>query len=83
MSYVKRASVSVKSLKDVKLVSIENLTANFVVEAGAAMVTVHDLPKLNIGSVIELNRLANEHLEIRISGALSPASSPINSTDKR
>ena len=47
------------------------------------MVTVRDLPKLNIGSVIELNRLASEHLDIRINDAISPTSSPIISTDKR
>jgi flagellar motor switch protein FliN/FliY len=56
--------------EDEKLKLIENIEAKFVVEAGAAMITVRDLLKLNTGSVVELDRLAGEHLDIRVNDTL-------------
>ena len=56
--------------EDEKLKLIENIEAKLVVEAGAAMITVRDLLKLNVGSVIELDRLAGEHLDIRVNETL-------------
>ena len=56
--------------EDEKLKLIENIETKLVVEAGAAMITVRDLLKLNVGSVIELDRLAGEHLDIRVNEML-------------
>ena len=56
--------------EDEKLKLIENIETKLVVEAGAAMITVRDLLKLNVGSVIELDRLAGEHLDIRVNETL-------------
>ena len=56
--------------EDEKLKLIENIETKLAVEAGAAMITVRDLLKLNVGSVIELDRLAGEHLDIRVNEML-------------
>jgi len=53
-----------------KLARIENIEASFKVEVGSANITIRDLLKLNVGSVIELDRLAGEHLDIRVNGTL-------------
>ncbi len=56
--------------EDEKLKLIDNIETSLVVEAGAAMITVRDLLKLNTGSVVELDRLAGEHLDVRINDTL-------------
>jgi flagellar motor switch protein FliN/FliY len=56
--------------EDQKLKLIDNIEAKLVVEAGSAMITVKDLLKLNVGSIIELDRLAGEHLDVRINDTL-------------
>jgi len=56
--------------EDEKLKLIDNIETKLVVEAGAAMITVRDLLKLNTGSVVELDRLAGEHLDIRVNDTL-------------
>jgi flagellar motor switch protein FliN/FliY len=56
--------------EDEKLKLIDNIETRLVVEAGAAMITVRDLLKLNTGSVVELDRLAGEHLDIRVNDTL-------------
>jgi flagellar motor switch protein FliN/FliY len=53
-----------------KLARIENIEASVKVEVGSANITIRDLLKLNVGSVIELDRLAGEHLDIRVNGTL-------------
>ena len=53
-----------------KLARIENIEASLKVEVGTANITIRDLLKLNVGSVIELDRLAGEHLDIRVNGTL-------------
>ena len=53
-----------------KLARIENIEASLKVEVGSANITIRDLLKLNVGSVIELDRLAGEHLDIRVNGTL-------------
>jgi len=53
-----------------KLAKIENIEASLKVEVGTANITIRDLLKLNVGSVIELDRLAGEHLDIRVNGTL-------------
>jgi flagellar motor switch protein FliN/FliY len=55
---------------DDKLRNIENIQVKMSVEAGSAMITIRDLLKLAEGSVIELDRLAGEHLDVRINDTL-------------
>jgi len=57
--------------EDEKLKNIDNIEVDFRVELGSSKVTVRDLLKLNVGSVIELDRLAGEHLDIRLNGTLT------------
>jgi flagellar motor switch protein FliN/FliY len=53
-----------------KLKQLENIEVKLVVEVGSAMLTVRDMLKLNVGSVIELDTQAGEHLNIRANGTL-------------
>ena len=53
-----------------KLKTIDNIEVKLSVEAGSAMITIRDLLKLNEGSVVELDRLAGEHLDVRINDTL-------------
>jgi len=53
-----------------KLTQLENIEVKLVVEVGSAMLTVRDLLKLNVGSVIELDTQAGEHLNVRANGTL-------------
>jgi flagellar motor switch protein FliN len=56
--------------EDQKLKTIDNIEVKLSVEAGSAMITIRDLLKLNEGSVVELDRLAGEHLDVRINDTL-------------
>ncbi len=56
--------------EDQKLKHLENIEVKLTVEAGSSNITVRDLLKLNIGSVIELDTLAGEHLKVRANGTL-------------
>ena len=56
--------------EDQKLKTIDNIDVKLSVEAGSAMITVRDLLKLNEGSVVELDRLAGEHLDVLINDTL-------------
>jgi flagellar motor switch protein FliN len=56
--------------EDQKLKHLENIEVRLTVEAGSANITVRDLLRLNVGSVIELNTLAGEHLNVRANGTL-------------
>ena len=47
---------------------IENIETKLIVEAGETMITIRDLLKLNVGSVVELDTLAGEHLKIKVNG---------------
>ena len=40
------------------------------VEVGGTKITIRDLLKLNEGSIVELERLAGEHLDILVNGTL-------------
>jgi flagellar motor switch protein FliN/FliY len=46
----------------------ENIETKLTVEAGSTMITIRDLLKLNVGSVVELDTLAGEHLKIKVNG---------------
>ncbi|MFM8607460.1 MAG: FliM/FliN family flagellar motor switch protein [Hyphomicrobiales bacterium] len=47
---------------------IETIETKLTVEAGSTMITIRDLLKLNVGSVVELDTLAGEHLKILMNG---------------
>ena len=53
-----------------KLRHLENIEVKLTVVAGSTNITVRDLLKLNVGSVIELDTLAGEHLKVRVNGTL-------------
>jgi len=48
---------------------LENIDVRLTVEVGATTLKIRDLIRLNEGSVIELNRLAGEQLEVFVNGA--------------
>lgn len=55
---------------DTKLKNLENIEVKLTVEAGSSNITIRDLLKLNVGSVVELDTLAGEHLSVRANGTL-------------
>ncbi|MCX8502445.1 MAG: FliM/FliN family flagellar motor switch protein [Beijerinckiaceae bacterium] len=56
--------------EDQKLGILDTIELRLTVEAGSSNITIRDLLKLNVGSVIELDTLAGEHLKIRANGTL-------------
>jgi len=65
------ANSSLSSLnEDQKLKNLENIEVKLTVQAGSANITVKDLINLNVGSVVELNTQAGEHLAARANGTL-------------
>jgi flagellar motor switch protein FliN len=49
---------------------LENIEVKLTVEVGGTRITIRDLLKLNEGSIVELDRLAGEHLDILVNGTL-------------
>jgi flagellar motor switch protein FliN/FliY len=49
---------------------LENIEVKLTVEVGGTKISIGDLLKLNDGSVVELDRLAGEHLDILVNGTL-------------
>jgi flagellar motor switch protein FliN/FliY len=49
---------------------LENVEVRLTVEVGSTELKIRDLIRLNEGSIIELNRLAGEHLDILVNGSL-------------
>jgi flagellar motor switch protein FliN/FliY len=49
---------------------LENIEVKLTVEVGGTRITIRDLLKLNEGSVVELDRLAGEPLDILVNGTL-------------
>ena len=49
---------------------LENIEVQLTVEVGGTKISIGDLMKLNDGSVVELERLAGEHLDILVNGTL-------------
>jgi flagellar motor switch protein FliN/FliY len=49
---------------------LENIEVKLTVEVGGTRISIRDLLKLNEGSVIELDRMAGEHLDILVNGTL-------------
>ena len=56
------------SVQNLKL--LENIEVKLTVEVGGTKITIRDLLKLNEGSIVELERLAGEHLDILVNGTL-------------
>ena len=53
-----------------KLKILENIEVTLSIEVGRTEMTIRDLLKLNEGSVIELDRLAGEPLDLFVNGAI-------------
>lgn len=53
-----------------KLKILESIEVNISIEVGRTEMTIKDLLLLNEGSVIELDRLAGEPLDILVNGAI-------------
>ena len=53
-----------------KLKVLENIEVNMSVEVGRTDISIRDLLRLNEGSVVELDRLAGEPLDILINGTM-------------
>ena len=60
----------VEGATDQNLKLLENIEVKLTVEVGGSKITIRDLLKLNGGSVVELERLAGEHLDILVNGTL-------------
>ena len=60
---VATAQPSVENLK-----VLENIEVELTVEVGRAEITIRDLLRLNEGSVLELDRLAGDPLDILVNG---------------
>ena len=53
-----------------KLKILENIEVTLSIEVGRTEMTIRDLLRLNEGSVIELDRLAGEPLDLFVNGAI-------------
>ena len=49
---------------------LENIDVELTVEVGRTEITIRDLLRLNEGSVVELDRLAGEPLDVLVNGTL-------------
>ena len=49
---------------------LENIDVNLTVEVGRTEITIRDLLRLNEGSVVELDRLAGDPLDIMVNNCL-------------
>lgn len=49
---------------------LENIDVALTVEVGRAQLTIRDLLRLSEGSVIELNRMAGDPLDVLVNGTL-------------
>lgn len=56
------------ALRDLK--ALENIKVQMTVEVGRTEMTIRELLRLNEGSVVELDRLAGDPLDIMINGTL-------------
>ncbi len=65
---IEQSDLPQASAQNLKL--LENIEVKLTVEVGGTRITIRDLLKLNEGSVVELDRLAGEHLDILVNGTL-------------
>ena len=59
-----------KGLDADKLKVLENIEVDMSIEVGRTEISIRDLLRLNEGSVVELDRLAGEPLDILINGTM-------------
>lgn len=57
-----------ESAPGIDLGLLANVSVHMTVEVGNAQITLHDLLRLNEGSVVELDRMAGDPLDILING---------------
>ena len=57
-----------ESASGIDLGLLANVNVHMTVEVGNAQITLHDLLRLNEGSVVELDRMAGDPLDILING---------------
>ena len=69
MSDTELATPARGSEKD-KLRALENIEVQMSIEVGRTEITIADLLRLNEGSVVELDRLAGEPLDILVNGTM-------------
>lgn len=55
---------------DINLDLVLNIPVNIAMQVGTSSISIRDLLKLNQGSVIELDRLAGEPLDVMVNGTL-------------
>jgi len=60
----------VKGMDADKLKVLENIEVDMSIEVGRTEISIRDLLRLNEGSVVELDRLAGEPLDILINGTM-------------
>ena len=53
-----------------KMRALENIEVEMSIEVGRTEITISDLLRLNEGSVVELDRLAGEPLDILVNGTM-------------
>jgi flagellar motor switch protein FliN/FliY len=53
-----------------KMKVLENIEVNMSIEVGRTDISIRDLLRLNEGSVVELDRLAGEPLDILVNGTM-------------
>ncbi len=66
----KQAAADAQDSASPNLKRLENIEVQLTVEVGGTKISIGDLMKLNDGSVVELERLAGEHLDILVNGTL-------------
>ncbi len=65
-----QAEESGETLEDVSLDVILDIPVNISLQIGSAKISIRNLLKLNQGSVVELERLAGEPLDVMVNGTL-------------
>ncbi|MFT7493622.1 MAG: flagellar motor switch protein FliN/FliY [Alteromonas macleodii] len=60
----------VRGIDTEKLRTLENIEVEMSIEVGRADISISELLRLNEGSVVELNRLAGEPLDILVNGTM-------------
>ena len=70
MTTEKSSAPEIAESVSANLKRLENIEVQLTVEVGGTKISIGDLMKLNDGSVVELERLAGEHLDILVNGNL-------------
>jgi len=70
MTTEKSSAPEIAESVSANLKRLENIEVQLTVEVGGTKISIGDLMKLNDGSVVELERLAGEHLDILVNGTL-------------